>query len=49
VFPGSRADDEGRICKICDTKFFIKKMLKEKQDVIEMQNQQLAGDMGLKS
>jgi len=33
---------------VCDSKFFIRQMLEEKQNMIEMQNTQLVGDMGLK-
>lgn len=47
VFPASPNEETGDICKVCDRKFFIKSMLREKQNEIDLLSQQLLGIGGL--
>jgi hypothetical protein len=37
----------GEVCKVCDRKFFIKEMIKEKEVTVEAQYEQLIGTHGL--
>ena len=37
----------GDVCKVCDRKFFIKEMIKEKEVTVEAQYEQLIGTHGL--
>ena len=39
----------GEVCKVCDRKFFIKDMIKDKQVNVEAQYEQLLGPQGLNS
>lgn len=39
----------GEVCKVCDRKFFIKDMIKDKQILVEAQYEQLLGQQGLNS
>mmetsp|Transcript_32682 Transcript_32682/g.49949 ORF Transcript_32682/g.49949 Transcript_32682/m.49949 type:complete len:179 (+) Transcript_32682:460-996(+) len=49
AFPNGDGESEGDICKVCDSKFFIKQWLKNKQDTVELQNNQIVGEQGLKT
>ena len=50
-FPRSRQfpKEKGDCCKICDNKFFIQEMLKDKHLQIEAQTNQLLGEQGMQS
>lgn len=37
----------GEVCKVCDRKFFIKHLIKDKQVKVEAQYEQLLGNQGL--
>jgi hypothetical protein len=41
VFPRAVDGSRGDICKVCDRKFFIKEIIKDKQILVDVQNEQL--------